>query len=875
MDWLRQLRFRLRALLRRKDIETEMAEEMRAHLQFEADARRTEGAGDEQARAMAQRAFGGVEQAKERCRDELQFTWLEQAWQDVRYAIRALMRSRSFTVTAVLTLALGIGVTAAMFTVVDSVLLRPIAYPASEHLVVVAEAHPPDLPSSDVSPGNYLDWAEQSADVFESIYALHRESFTLTGTGAPMHVSAIRATGRYFETLRSSALLGRVFGPSDEQAGRNRIAVLSHGFWQAHFGGRPEVVGETIRLNGWIVTVIGVMPPDFQRGGRTSIFTPLFFGADARSVRGDRYLSVGARLKPGVTLEQAQMFVTRVAGRMANDHPATNRNWGATVTPVLEYETGGLRRTLVILLGGAALLLIIACSNVAHLLLARATVRQREFSLRSALGANPGRLFRQALVESLVLAGGGGLLGFFFARWGLDGLLQLAPPDLPRAAEVTLNGRIVAASLTVTVLTGVAFGIAPALQAWRSELGMIGCRGPLVIRGSKWAHRLRDGLVVGQIAIAVVLLAVAGLLVRSFARLAAVDLGFEPQGALRVNLQLSFRHHGRPEQQLAFADAALGRLRALSGVRGAAAADIMALSGEDQVREFSIEGSDSPDGEPSRSTHIAVTPDYFETLGVPLKRGRVFSPHDNMTGAPVAVVSEGFARKYLTGVDPLGRRIRSSDGKWLEIVGVVADVRHHGIAREPAPQSYVPFHQTPSLFLSFVIRVEGSAAAFGSALRREIQAVHPEQAVTRIESMTGLVSASIARQRFAMTLCVAYSSVALLLAAIGVHGVLSYTVAQRVRELGVRLALGASPSDVVRFVLARGVRLIAVGVVLGLGAALAVTRALETLLYNTSARDPVVLCLIALGLAGAGIIACLGPAFRAARIDPMIALRAE
>jgi putative ABC transport system permease protein len=801
---------------------------------------------------------------------------------DLKNSFRQLAKDPGFTAVAILTLALGIGACTAIFSVVDSILLRPMPYPESERLVVLRESIPPETPVSSVAPGNYRAW-EAGTTAFEGIYAQRNASFNLTGRGDPVRISALRATGQYFTTLRTAPLLGRTFGPGDDQPGRDTVVVLTYGFWQKHFAGSPDALGATLRLNGTPHTVIGVMPATFQVGARHELYAPLAFTAEENADHGAHYLAAGARLKPGVTIAEASAQLNAVAARLAQEFPDTNKNWIVTVRSLLEQNTAPVRATLYTLLAAVGVLLLIACANVANLLLARSTRRQREMSIRAALGASRWRVARQLLTESLVLALGGGVLGTLVGYWGLDALLAFAPTDLPRVAEITLDGRILAVTLGLTLLTGVVFGLAPAWHASKVDLVDALKQGARGSSDGGSRHLMRHGLVVLEIALALMLLTGAGLLVRSFARLADFDPGFDPRNAVFVSVAVPELKYGPPAAQSAFVDSVLERFRAQPGVIAAGATHVMPMGGSDYVLGLEIEGRDIPLSDLPETNYFAVTPDYFKAAGIRLLDGRFFNEQDREGGNPVAIISQSLARKHFPGVNPIGRRLSPTmrERTWSEIVGVVSDVQAYGAEREPSPQSYTPFAQTPFRTLTFVVRTDPSkpglvnSEAFASALRHDVQAVDPEQPVARLEPVANLLRQSVARQRFAMTLFGVFSVLALLLAAIGIYGVMAYAVVQRTSEFGIRLALGAQPSDILRLVLGHGARLVLLGPAGGTLGALAAVQLLQSLLYQTPARDPLVFIGIAALLAAVAAVACLLPARRATRVDPMVALRAE
>ena len=807
---------------------------------------------------------------------------------DLKYALRQLLKSPGFTATAVLTLALGIGACTAIFSVVNGVLLRPLDYPEPERLVVLKETNLPDFPEFSVSPPNFIDWEKQLKS-FVSIAAFTGASLNLTGEGEPQRVVGVKATARYFEVYGVKPVLGRAFFAEEDAVDKNHVVVLSHPFWQRVFGGATDVVGRSLQLNGEPYNVIGVAPAGFGSASKVDAWVPMAFAADevANDNRGAHYINVTGRLKPGVTAAQADAELKVVAAQLAKQYPDSSKGWGAFAVPLLDYTVRDVRNVLYTLLGAVGCVLLIACANIANLLLARATARHREISIRAALGAGRARLVRQLLTESILLAFLGGLAGVLLARWGLDALLALAPANLPRVASISLDPTVLTCALGLSLATGLAFGLAPAWLAARTNVNDALKQGA---RGSTDAGargRLRSTLVVLEVAASLVLLVAAGLLVRSFIHLAHVDPGFTPEHATLMRLGLPEKKYGKPEQQTAFADALVARLRTLPGVQAVGLTHSMPLVG-DYVLGFNIDGRPRPsDSDMPNTNYYAVTPDYFRAMGIRLVKGRLFNEHDDAKAPRVVLINETLARQHFPHEDPIGKRINITNGPdaWREIVGIVGDIKQYGADRPTSSQSYEPFAQKPYTSLNIVIRLAapkfgeggaaGSPAALSSSLRPAVYEIDKDQPVGSIKPLEEIVADSIARQRFAMTLLTVFSLVALVIAAVGIYGVMAYNVTQRTSELGIRMALGARPIDVLRLVLAQGGKLIGLGLFLGLVIALAGSRAIESMLFATSAHDPLTLAAITLLLAGVAAVACLIPARRATKVDPMIALRAE
>jgi putative ABC transport system permease protein len=797
---------------------------------------------------------------------------------DFRYALRQLIKAPSFTIVAIITLALGIGACTAIFSVVNTVLLRPLDYPDPDRLVIVRETQLPKFPEFSVSPPNFIDWQKQ-AKSYEYLAATTGASMNLTGEGEPQRLIGVKATAHYFDVYGVKPILGRMLLPEEDAVGKNHVVVLSYGFWQRVFGGARDVAGRSVQLNGEPYQIVGVAPYGFGVASKVDVWTPMAFKPDetANDARGGHYLTVYGRLKPGVTFTQAKAEMEVIAAQLAVQYPDPQKGWGIFMMPVQDYSVRDVKPVLYTLLGAVGCVLLIACANLANLLLARATARHREISIRAALGAGRGRLVRQLLTESVVLAICGGVAGIILARWGLDALLALAPTSLPRITDIHLDSGVLLFSLALSVVTGLAFGIAPALLAARTDMNEAlkqGTRGSTEggVRG-----RLRSALVVVEVVFALVLLGGAGLLARSFIQLAHVDPGFNPENAILLRLSLPQRKYAQPEQQTAFANGLLERLKALPGVQAVGLTHSMPLVG-DYVLGFIIEGRPALDPSEQPSTnYYAITPDYFRAMGIRLIRGRVFTPQDDAKAPRVAIINETMARQYFPNEDPIGKRVHITNGPetWREIVGIVADIKQYGVDKATSAQSYEPFAQVPFTSLNVVIRTSSSPTAVLGSLRPAVYAVDKDQPVGTIRPLEEIMAESIARQRFAMTLLTVFSGVALVIAAIGIYGVMAYNVVQRTGEFGIRMALGAQQRDVLRLVLVQGGKLIGFGLAIGLVATLAASYAMRSILFNTSTYDPLTLMTITLVLAAVALVACFFPANRATKVNPIEALRTE
>jgi len=796
---------------------------------------------------------------------------------DLRYALRQLAKAPAFTALALLTLALGIGACTAIFSVVNSVLLRPLAYPESDRLVVIREMDLPEFPEFSVAPGQYFSWLEQAKN-FETLAAIRGGSYNLTGFGEPQRLTAKRITANYLTALRVHPALGRDFTPDEDAPGKSAVAILTHGFWQRQFGGRPDVLNQTLPLDGRPFTIVGIMPRDFQADSKTDLLTPAAYTPEEHQDHGAHYIGVIGRLKPGVTVEQARSEMNVIADRLAKQFPDTNKGWGVKLAPMLEYAVADVRPVLLSLLGAVGFLLLIACANVANLLLARATARAKEISIRAALGASRTRIVRQLLTESVLLAVLGAALGLLVAQWGTSALLAFAPDTLPRAREIGLDARALGFTCALALVTGIGFGLVPAFQAARINLNETLKDAGRGSSEGRHRQRVRGALVVAEVAIALVLLVGAGLLIRSFARLQNVNPGFQPRDAWTVSLELPEKKYGTGAQQAAFAQQAAEALAAIPGVQSVGASHVVPFTGNDYVLSFTIAGRPpvDPADEPN-ANYYAITPDYFKAMGIPLLRGRLFNAHDSAGAPRVAIINESLAKKFFPNENPLGQRINITNGPeaFREIVGVVGDVKHYGLDTDTPLQTYEPFAQQPLNFLTFVVRTSGPIPGLPAAIRTAIYSVDKDQPIASVRPLTQLIAESVARQRFAMFLFAVFSGVALLLAAIGIYGVMAYSVTQRTGEIGIRMALGAQQADVLRLIFVQGGRLVALGLGAGLVGALLLTRFISSMLFGVSARDPFTFVAIAALLAAIAGLACFIPARRATKVDPLTALRAE
>ncbi|PYT79765.1 MAG: hypothetical protein DMG40_15590 [Acidobacteria bacterium] len=864
---------------RRKTREAELNEEMRAHLEMATQARLAQGANPKEAESAARREFGNIGLLKEVTRDRWGGRFLENLTEDVWYGLRMLRKNPGFAATAILTLALGIGANTAIFSVVNTVLLRPLPYKDADRLVTVwgynrARGYDTDF----VSPLDFADWRSQN-HVFEGMAASTDVQYTLTGEGEPRAIIAYAFSADYFHVLGTAPLLGRTFLPEQEQPGKNHVAVLSYACWQKRFGGDRDAVGKNILLDGAPYTVIGVMPPGFQYPSFTELWTPLTVSREAAQDREYRYLRVMARLKPGVTIQQAHSEMNSIARRLAQEYPKTNKYEDTTTLVSLrDMISGDIRPALLVLLCAVGFVLFIACANVANLLLARATGRQKEVAVRSALGAGRWRLVRQFLTESLLLGLAGGAVGLALASWGTKVLLPMFPPtvfnvDIPHIDNIPMDGWVLAFALAVSLVTSVFFGLAPALHASTNASEPLKESGRGLAGGAE-GRRLRSALVVAEVAISLVLLTAAGLTLQSFVHLAGSNLGFHADHVLTMRVFAPSYKYKTDAQLIAFSRQALSGIRALPGVQAAGTVTFLPLSGWQGNRGVALKGQSTPENQ--LAVWNSVTPDYFRAMEIPLIEGRLFEERDDEHAPPVAVLSENLAHRLMPNADLLGKWV-DVEGleKPVEVVGVVGDVKQLGPASQTIAGIYLPFSQVPAPIICFAIRANQDPSSVAKAAQQAIWAVDKDQAVGFVMNMNQLTSEVVAPERILMLVLGLFGGMALLMAVIGVYGVIANSVAQRTNEIGVRMALGARSGDVLKLVMSQGLPLVLLGVAFGLAGTFGLMRFVSSLLYGVRATDPVTMAGAAFALAASALLACYLPARRASRIDPLVALRYE
>ena len=800
---------------------------------------------------------------------------------DFRYALRMLIKSPAFSAIAILTLGLAIGANSAIFSVVNAVLLRPLPYPHSEQLVRVFGSQP-QLALAPTSPANFLEWKEQN-EVFERIGTYIGQGFNLTGGDKPERVIGSRVSADLFQILGVQPALGRAFAEEEDQAGHGQVVILSHEFWQSRFGGAPNALRQTITLNERPYTVIGIMPPGFAfPDTRTQVWAPVAFNPAERATRDTNFIDVIARLKPGVAIEQARAHMTALAQRQAERYPDSNTGVGVNVISLHEQTVGEVRPMLVVLLGAVAFVLLIACANVANLLLARATARQKEMAIRGALGASRTRVVRLLLTESVLLGVLGGVVGLLIAIWSLDLLVSLKPANLPRLAEIGINRTVFLFTFAISVVTGIIFGLVPALQASKPDLNEGLKESGRGATGNPRRHRVRALLVVSEVALSLVLLVGSGLMIRSFARLLAVDPGFKADHVLTAFVSLPPSKYSKPEEQAAFFERLIDGLRTVPGVSAAGVVTDLPLFGGSSTG-FEIDGRPAPlPGQRPLTEYRTISPEYFSAMGMRLTEGRAFTLHDTQDAPGVVIINETLAAHFFNGEEPIGKRIGLSGNPrdWREIVGVVHDVRNYGLDAEVKPEVYVPFLQNAPSYLAgvasamnVVVRSKNDPSALANSLRERVQALDKDQPISEIRTMEWYLSDSMAQRRFNMLLLGAFAGLALTLAAVGIYGVIAYTVTQRTHEMGIRIALGAREKDIFQLIFGQAMLTTAVGIVVGLGAALGLTRLLQNLLYQVTATDPLVFASITLLLLLVAMMAAYLPARRAMKVNPITALR--
>jgi putative ABC transport system permease protein len=800
---------------------------------------------------------------------------METLVKDIKYALRALLRRPAFTAIAVITLALGIGANTAIFSVVHGVLLQPLPYTDADRLVALRQSNLPAQPDTQIAPGNFLEWQRQST-TFSSLAAYRTVSYNLSGDGNPERLLAGRVSVGLFALLRAQPILGRDFVVEEDQPGREKVVIISEGLWARRFGSDPNVLGKTLKLDGEEFTVVGVMPADFRLPDQREreLWTPIAFKDSEKTLYQARYIDAIGRLKPDVSAAQAQSEMTAIAARLAQDHPEANAGWTINVTPLLDFVVGDVKTILWVLFGAVALILLIACANVTNLLLARATTRQKEMAVRVALGAGRRQIVKQLATESLLLALLGGILAWPLAWWGLKALLAAAPTDLPRLASVSIDNRVLIFTVAITLLTSLVFGLAPALQVLKFDTNPA-----LKDQRSRSVRQQRIGnvLIATEVALALMLLIGGGLLLRTVWQLNHVDPGFDERNALAVTIQLPEKKYAAPQQTAAFSEQLVQQVSTLPGVEATGIARILPIV-HNLPTGFYFEAQPRPnDNELPQTNYSAVSPGYFKAMRIPLIAGRAFSEHDTLDAPRVAIVSQTLAQRYFPSGDAIGKRINVQTGpeSYREIVGIVGDVKQNGLTKETKPHAYEPFAQAPNQFMTLIVRSTTDPASLVPAIRSKVLALDSELPLQRVTPLDRMLANSIRQQRFTSIVLSVFAGVALLLAAAGLYGVISYSVAQRTQELGIRVALGAQVKDVMRLVLRQGMTYVVAGEVIGIIGAFALTRLLSGLLFGVTPTDAVTFVAVTVVLTVVALLACYIPARRATKVDPLVALRYE
>jgi putative ABC transport system permease protein len=900
-EWKREIRGRLASLKLDPSREAAIIEELAQHLEDRYEESLVSGVTPAEAerRALAELSDRETLQ-RELARVERKATpepialginrranMIADLWQDLRYSVRMLMKNPGFAVIAVLTLALGIGANTAIFSVVNSALLRPLPFAEPDRLVMVSGRNSQKgLSRSEITPADWLDYRAQTLAV-EGIAAFRTRRFTVTGRDEPELVEGALVSADFFAVLGLNLLQGRAFLPEEERPGHDRVAIMSHALWQRRFGPEASLAGQTITVNGESYTVVGILPPrlDFpashEMASAFELCTPLAMDAQEQSNRANHVLLGVARLKSGVTEEQARLEMTRVASQLEARHTNTNAGWSVNVRQLREEAVGDIRPALLALMVAVSFVLLIACANIAGLLLARSASRRKEVAIRMALGGARWRIVRQLLTESLLLSLLGAAGGLWLAVNGANLLLTLSPAGFRPSGRIAIDATMLGYTLAVSLATGLLFGLVPAMQSAKTDLHSAlkeGWRGP----ASGFGHyRVRSLFVIAEVALSVVLLAGAALMIRSFARLFDVDPGFNPKHLLTMHLQLPASKYREAGKQADFYEHLVQKVKALPGVEAAGAINHLPLDGSNSSTSFHIEGRPLPAaGEaPPATNWRAITPGYFQTMGIKLLRGRPFSERDMAQSPAVVIVNDTMARRFWPGENPLGKRIKAivpgQDVPWAEIVGVTRDTKHWGLDRDSQAEAYYPHTQQTTPRMTLVARTSFEPMQMAAAAREQVRTLDQNLPVSKVGNMERLLAESISGRRFNMLLMGVFASAALLLAAIGLYGLIAYSVAQRAHEIGVRMALGAQSRDVFSLVIGQGMKLALTGVVIGLIASLALTRLIEGLLFGVSATDPLTYAGVAMLLTMVSALACWMPARRATKVDPMIALRCE
>ncbi|HXA49116.1 MAG TPA: ABC transporter permease [Candidatus Acidoferrum sp.] len=880
---LNDLLFRLRSLFRRNTVESEMEDELRFHSEGQFEKYVKAGMSPSEAQRRVRMEFGGIEQVKEECRDARGVSQVETLVQDLRYGWRTLLKSPGFAVAALFTLALGIGANTAIFSVVYGVLLRPLPFRDASRLITLNETTP-RVGNVSVSYLNFQDWRDQS-HTFSEMAAVAGIEFNMAGSSQPENISGLAVSPNFLAMTGVQPIIGRGFTRDEERAGTEPVVLLSHALWASHFGADRGVIGQTVRLDARTYTIVGVLPPDFRWGEKCDVIEPIGVWAtnnDNATSRGDRgdMLVIG-RLAPGARIEQARVEMEGIAVRLAHAYPQANDQFGVNLTPLREMFSGNMRPAMLVLLGAAFFVLLVACANIANLFLMRGAARAKEMALRIAIGASRGRIVRQILTESFLVALLGGVAGVGLAIAGIPALARAIPSDTMAGASVEVNGAVLLFSAGLVVLSMFVFGLAPALNSTSGDVQSELKEGGKATSASA-RNRWRGLLATSEVALALILLVGAGLMMKSLYLLLSVDSGFRAERVLKMEMSLRTAQYTKDGAVMNFWEQTLDRVRALPGVESAATATAVPLTDNHWRTDITVEGMPlpKPGSFPHPDMHI-ISPGYEKTLGVRLLRGRGFTDADQETAPRVAIVNDLVAQRLFPGTDPVGKRFtfgRLGTGrapKWVTIVGVVADSKMYGLANPSRLEVYVPYRQLARNSMTLLVKAAQEPAALVSAIRAVVASIDKEQPIFGVATMQEVVDASVSTRRITLILLGLFSGLALVLAAIGIYGVISYSVAQRTREIGIRMALGAQPRDVLRLVLSQGGKIAISGIAIGGAASLGLTRLMANLLYSVSSVDPATFAAVTFVLALVAMVACYIPARRTLRVDPLIALRHE
>ncbi len=868
----------LRNFARKEAVERELSEELSSYVELLTEKHMKDGMSEREAQRAALLELGGVEQVKEEVRASRAGSGIESFVMDLRYGMRSLLKKPGFTLTAVIALALGIGANTAIFSVINGVLLRSLSYANPEKIVMLWEGNVARARAQNVvSPANFLDWQKASTS-FEYMAAAWDTRLNITGGGGePEEIEAQRVSAPFISVLGVQPLLGRSFVADEDRPGGNLVVVLSHGLWQSRFAGDPAIIGKQATISGRTFTVVGVMPPDFYfLNTQVQAWTPLALDPAIDYRQSGRFLRTVARLKPGVPLQQAQAELNGIAKQLEEAYPSFNKGWGVNVVPVHEQIVGDIRPILIVLLGAVAFVLLIACANVANLVLARAAARHKELALRAALGASRTRLVRQMLTESVLLSLMGGVVGVALAYGGIQLLIAFGPDNIPRLREITIDPRVLGFTFFVSLVTGVLFGLLPALQASRADLNDAlkeGARGSSTGGG----RAFRNIFVVAEVSLALVLLVGAGLMIRSFLQLHKVQAGFSAENVLTMRVQLPMAKYPEAQQRAQFFEQARERVATLPGVKAVGAINFLPLTGLASSTSFNVEGRPEADAGEAPGTEVrVVTPNYFTAMGIPLLKGRVLDEHDG-ADSRVLVINETMAKKFFPNEDPIGKRlIVSWDPKVAdEIVGVVADIKEYALDRDANPAIYWPHPREPYQFMNLIVRASTDPMPLAGAVQKEIRAIDPDQPVANVRTMKQVIAKSIARPRFNTLLLTIFAGIALVLASVGLYGVMNYSATQRTHEVGIRMALGATRADIMRLVVGNGMLLTLIGIVIGVVASWGLTRVMQSFLFGVGATDAVTFTAVSALLVAVALVANYIPARKATRVNPVLALRYE